>query len=1054
MNGCVQIRLQETFAYIPSKYVESDGYVYLDLKDDFDLRETKQVTELTDSNKLKFTFQLGFDLIDSHKNFSILKKFIHSNITDNTFEQIRVDVVTGSKVLNDNELYVRRTVNGSISGELRLGLEHWAIMSSSLKLNQIEHDNFTFNKQNIKGFVRNRYPYVDGDSGVWFPVGNYGNLIFDHSNNATNEYIIPIAQFRPYHYVTSLLQKGFCEIGWKFESPLFESNYGRKILTYIINRNYGLEPSRVEMLNARAEVDSSYTMGFQYGSFGRVRFPEIDNDISGNFNSDASFYSGNGEVNIKGKILIHIPNEKEMKVRIVVGKLTEKSGPNTGGGYSFGLYQVYDEYEIEVTGDNNDIEWEFEINNIPCFDIDRMGVFINKSENEFLNVLKYSFIEYEGVRKYWDLGDTENLGDLIDPEYMFLDFVKGVSHLLNLKWYTNPVTKTIKCFAPYFQNFFGEDIEGFYVETNINDITLLQDPTSMDVQTPELNQPRNINILFKQTTDQVVEEFELVNELWSRKIDLGQQYTIDEDQEIRNEFFEPTINSNEVIIIRRNIESTINLPTYRSESKHTWNINPRIMLGYGNVNQLNNGSQPTIKYIDFNDTKSEKIPTAGQFISSEIGTLHDQVSTPIAPVMNLVFGVNPEVKSVDPRTLYHIVYHRWILESYNNLKIQYLIDLTTDAFRRITFRDYYIIIHKGRTTKVRMDKVIDFHYCANIDTPIDFIPDKQVSDLCDFIGIIPDSQEFICLNNPVIICQEVGGGCHLFIIGGNNSSPILSVEFLKAEIDSEVYVPITNLTPTTAEVCGQTEPYKIKAIVTYDVIGTDPVCPEKTTPTKSIEVCPSWLGVELICFNVYNPPSPVLYTKSKLLYNNADYDESNITILEYRWSDFLGPVFNWMPYTLGMEIPPDEIGAGVFEVTFQYNSCPPVTLQTECGTPTGPPPQPPHFPTPCQSVELMLVCNLEQSGCYTFQLVGSVPAFLDYTSIITYRTRDDEFSDWSDWKSYKDVEVCGGEVQGKAMIIFCDNACEPMCIYSTCDPTCPFVPGTASMKSFCNDGNV
>ena len=97
MSGCIKIRLQEVYDYVPAKYVEG-GYVYFDTNPNFDVRETKQVTEINGEGQLSFNFSLGFDLPNSDKNFAILKRFLHSNVIDNNYEKVGVDIVSGSYV--------------------------------------------------------------------------------------------------------------------------------------------------------------------------------------------------------------------------------------------------------------------------------------------------------------------------------------------------------------------------------------------------------------------------------------------------------------------------------------------------------------------------------------------------------------------------------------------------------------------------------------------------------------------------------------------------------------------------------------------------------------------------------------------------------------------------------------------------------------------------------------------------------------------------------------------------------------------------------------------
>jgi len=59
-------------------------------------------------------------------------------------------------------------------------------------------------------------------------------------------------------YLLAVLQKGFCLIGWKFRSPVLESDWGRHLLTYVLEDfsgggdldNYGFrEPKQSQIIS-------------------------------------------------------------------------------------------------------------------------------------------------------------------------------------------------------------------------------------------------------------------------------------------------------------------------------------------------------------------------------------------------------------------------------------------------------------------------------------------------------------------------------------------------------------------------------------------------------------------------------------------------------------------------------------------------------------------------------------------------------------------------------------------------------------------------------------
>lgn len=225
----------------------SDEPIYLDLPVDFDLRETKVLTELTEVDTLKFNYTLGFEIPNNPHNFNALKTYFNPNVLDNQYNGIQVDVLVGSHYVSESYLYVKKCDerSDSISVELRLSTDHWARKSKDLFLNRLPFDTITMNCAHVTEVIQNQYPYNNSQLGIWYPYVDYGNtLIRDWFETSVPDNVIPLINPIEYHrawfYVAGLLEKGFCELGWAFESPIFQSNLGHRMLCYIFDRKFGL----------------------------------------------------------------------------------------------------------------------------------------------------------------------------------------------------------------------------------------------------------------------------------------------------------------------------------------------------------------------------------------------------------------------------------------------------------------------------------------------------------------------------------------------------------------------------------------------------------------------------------------------------------------------------------------------------------------------------------------------------------------------------------------------------------------------------------------------
>ena len=936
---------------------------------------------------------------------------------------------------HQNELYVRKGKTGNIEAELKLSIDHWVLLASSLKVKDLTFNDITMTCDKVKDVIENEWLSTE-DNEIWFPLIDYGNLIRDRTVvPRTNDFINPLAYWRPVFYLANILKKGFCKVGYTFESEPFMTKYFRSMALYIIDKNYGLDESRVALLNARAEVDSTYSFVFDPNNTGPiklVRFPNVIDNIAGYFNEDGSIYSGSGEVNINGLVQVQpaaTPTEFSIEVR------------NSFDG------RIYQRENFNHSEEGTIHEFEFDIKNISVTDIHKMRVIINQplvgnQTPAGLSVLSGSFIEYEGVRKYWDNGDTFNLADIIDPDLLFVDLIKGATGGLNLKWYTNVTDKKVMALPPFAQDYYGEIAEGYYIETQVEDFTLKLDPKSVNVTTPEINSERYVEVLYAKSNDKYITEAEFKNELWSRKIDRGPKFTINETKEVRNTLFEPTSYKRE----KQGANYEIIIPKMVGETEHTWDINPRILITYGNVIQETDAD---IRYCTFDDPQTKLIPTAGQYLPVKIGNIHNNLGAVLEyNDQNLIYGLNEELPEREIKTLYAFVYLRWLLEELNNITIEYLTHITPVEFRRIDLRSYYIINHLGRTLKARIKRVNDFHYCSNIPTPITYVPEIQVSDLCNIVGDEPGDGDPICNNNPAIICVNQGNGCYTFSIGGINNSPIIGTVFEYRIIGTLNWIVIPNLTIISAELCAITESYEVRATVSYDTLdGLE--CPDVTTAIKQVEPCPE-IDWEIRCVGSIDLTTNIPIMTAIILSNDPSI--TDWVTISFEWSDSYGPVFNWQPYIEGDEI----IGEGIrlFRATVQYPGCDPFDIPiTDCSVDISPIPPPFN----CSSINVYLTCVEDENNCFTFQLNGSIPNGLDYYINIEYQYSDDGVT-WSPWIQWDmETPICHQYVRARGYIIFCDDVCPMYCIPTIfCEgPDCdPFEVGTSLNIALCNDGNV
>ena len=1027
--------------------------LYFDTFPNFDLRETKQLTELTETDTLKFNYSIGFDLPPTNHNLNLLKTFFNPNVLDNEYNEVEVEVIIGSHVITESELYVRQCNSSAIGVELRLAVDHWARCAKDLKLCTLPYATVPMGCDHIKDVVENQYIYDSTNNnfndqshlGIRYPYADYGRLIQDPTdvgnglpfNSRSNHWIVPVEMMRPWFYVTGLLKRGFCAKGWEFKSPLFESEFGRRLVTYIFNRNYGIDDiQKLDEITVRAEVSAGYSMGFQYsfGKNGSVVWDNINYDPIGSIDPITGLYSASGEVKVKGKIIFTMPNSSDTTIKMYLGKPWINNGPTASGGQGFGLTEVY--AEAEWDGISDEVEWEFEAEGISMTNIEELGIWVFKEDaGEFLNIQEGSFIDIQACRVYHKEGDDVDINDFIDCEYTFLDLIKGLAHTFNLKFKTDFANRCVEMYAPYDADFWGDSIEGFFIEETIEDISQKLNQKSKKVTTPKLETSRYHKLCFKDTNDRYIEELDLSKDLWSRVIDLGEKFTVEETTEICNPFFEPT--ANRVSGFGRDI--SIHMPAMWGQGEFSFSQGPRIAIDFGYVSQ--DYGKPWLRMCSWDDDSVQAIPTVSQYVFRELSE-HNNFSSPVSlHEENLIYAKNDEFYGYAPeKTLYHLVYKRWLLEQLNNLTIEYLVDLSKADFLNIDFRKYVCFYHLGRLVVARMNRVNDFHFCTKIQTPIEFIPQRQLSDLCD---LLPDNNgegdddntPAECRNQPILNCDRQDN-CWLFTIGGNNNAPIVNTLFEVSYDNGTTWAPIPNLTTISAQLCDPTGDFILRATVSYDAVD-EVQCPDITLPNKPVIICPD-LNLEMYCTEGYirvGSTGQLLCVSAGILFPNSNY---NVTVISGTVdSDGAGPIAHLFEMnSTNRRLVAERVCSGqlhVFEVTFQVDDCPPQTLSITCDRSQESP-----APPDCSNVSLELSCVKDDNDCWTFDRNASWPA-VEVDEYIKYRCSEDAGVTWGPWKLWdEETPVCCGTVQARWFMHFCEGECPMKCsdivTCGDCDP--------------------
>jgi len=1076
--SCIQIRLVDRPSHVGQRHESQDGFLYLDMPDDFDYRQVRRVTELSDIYKLKFDFTIEVDIIPTPRNYAILKNYSNPNVLDPShLLPVPVHLVSGSHVLEDNDLYVTKCTKKQITVKIRLGLNHWGRKSQSVKLCELDLGEFTFSCDNILQVVENDYLYQDGNAGIWFPAAVYGTprSEFDYSPLGVIDinsvrYIFPREFLRPWFHATFMLQKLFCELGYEFCSPLFDSDLGRTIGHYMIDKAFGtsqiseetvppfpdpIETNRVRSLDASARLLGD-TMPYVYlnGTASYVPFYVIDNDPGSHISQPltGAYYSippggESGLVDVNGQVSFQVKQDNTVdqilnntfisEVIVKIGYLIE------GNDTTFRVRSLKEE-TFQLTGEEDAVyNFSFDFEDVPIVEGDIFGVwFIAKNRDRFDRVNFSGEIDYTGKRIFPRSDEVVELSSMIDCELTGIDYLKELARVLNLKIATNPVTRKVTLYPPYLADWWGTTVEGFYIEEDIEDIAALINPKSKDVETPDLGQPRWRLLGYADHENEAINRLGLANELWSKRVDMGSQFA-EEELDLRAELLEPVYNF-----------PLLHVPWFRSTEdghEHTFDIGPNIIFFHGDVAQEIDGKTP--KETRICGRRSLRTPVASMFVPPNIRLSQNGTVAPRTIIeQNLVYeanrellnpgrrtsrtfapGVNTEVVVESPeKNLYTLVYRRWLAEELTGLKIEYLVDYSKLDFLSEDFRKFKCFMHQGRPIRVRLTEMRDFRHCKDGQTPMKFIPQLASADQKDVLQEVIGTVNSNCQNQPVIVwTRDETTGCYTFTIGGTNNGAILGVSFIYTTATSSIPQIIPNTSPITAELCLNNEIITVTAVVQYE----DP-CNPKTTPPVYLDTC-SGTGFTLNIKEEYTFGPFTYYLCPELLQEDptvpvtivsASYEEFHFTVLTPE-GDLTGGISQGVNIydpntTRCLEDSLWDTGGDYYKVRFEwtietYPGCPPITL-----TALYEPLYAENRSLDCSDTNAYLTYTKPTPTTVTFNIEGVVTGGPDLSdSVIRYRVSNDGGVTWTIWSDWDGTPVAGGLIEARLIIEWDSDLC-------------------------------
>lgn len=956
-------------------------------------RLTKKVEELNEVGKIKTEGALGFTLEDTETNFRILSEYINPLKLDQNYAPVKVLAMIGSISLPLNQLYVLR-YNQAFEVELRRAEDHWLDAAEKLKLNEIDFGEFLYDWQTIRDGWRFDWNYTDGDQGVYFQPCHYGRFIDGDRLN--------VGDLRPWFHTLAVLQKGFCQIGWEFESEVLQTTIGRISKCYILKENYD---NRSEQPESRLLLETNGP----YSTNGKIQWPTIVYDSDGVYS--AGDISGNGEYRftLRGKVSMTTNcNAGQFNRLQIIAVKTRQDGTL----YTFPAL-VDQDFECNGTTQSEDYFFSTRLTEtiLPGESIS-FFIFGNRIDFEL-----DASLNMELLTRYVE-GALLPLNEGIKDD-SFLDFFKGVLHLIGgliqVDW---PNRKIIV--RPAFKGMWDmETYDGYFLEDG-EIVEVRTEKNKESIQAPNTQPFRTYELKFQDSDEFVEQEYQSEYELFAKRIE-NLNSTTGEKIENKNPYFAPTLNGQYGGLIGADLAGIPGVSTAPYYLPHLWDndqletsrkIDPRIILSvYGKLNQqLPDGSviNPDILlndlgpggYAIINEYPIGWQKLVGYTVKDDNGKTWDK--------QGLFYGD----KDYYDYSLFTLFWQKKLQNTFSNASVEALGYLGPSDFSGLNARLRHSVEGMGRMIIGFLSEVRDFDGCGDQTTPVVLNPIRQLSQAClEDEGVPPPDT----CDNVISLEVTYNDPCYDFSVDTSGvNSPIDQIVFEYRYFDETTWTSANQL-------CNPDRAFYVRAQVLMD-----DDCPD-LYDIKFLDPCGN---IPEIVFN-YNPDNDCLSIAIGGTISSA-IENLNST-LEYQINGGA-----WQSYSTEICGETGEICARA-TVVYQ-DGCPSQDIDS-CFTI-------PDEVTDCDLTTAGVECVDETGNFVSFNLTGTVAnesQVLD--DWILYREVGTDL--WLRWNG----ELVPCPVEVKRRIIWCDNVCPPYCsetIICECDGCTQFNAGSPVNLALCN----
>jgi len=685
--------------------------------------ETQPIIELEDPDLWKgsYTGEVIYNVAfpNTDKNQVILGGMLSGSSYQLKRKEYNIVAIYNGEIMNVDRMYaVRNGFNNDGRFDVQLyNSNNWVKRASEKKINTInlvghvshsrgnmELYNSFGPKWEDNGFPI-RYPFVlRGNNEIKAATPLYSYLTPDPKVI----HFFTESDFTPYVSLLAVLRKGFLEIGWKFECPFLESDYGRRIWVDLVKDEmpqiYGREPFLLEggFAYYGTKANSRFRLfGNKDTDYEKSTTPNINNQW---FNDGVFNEAVIADFNLSMTIKRISPTKEVFQGWVYVHVMINV--------ISVGIYPYYlsgGKYEYV----NIDLP-EISVNERDSLSVEvaliREGSYGTNTPIHYLQFTDIKFTETKLHRRFLQRGAIYKVNEMFQEDSL-IDLLKGVSTMIYGKIDKDYNNRIIRLLAPYDTVLGGETIVGYH-KSETQELGNIQ---RVDINQNDITRKRYLQLKFKDTEEKLIKDLYPNNDkaikqfsLHGLFIDFGEQYEKSVDT-IENQYFVPTFSPTNGTVFF-NAVAGYEDGTYINKGR-------RIVFALGNVDFQPSG-KPVIKPRFWSSSGSFSNPFWAHQSYNE-----EYFVTPSAPFMHLSFSTIK--RYINYQDIYPNLYDTFIK--------QYVLNLITSVtgtvwryisaieFSRFDKRKQYFFSIKDKNIVCDIIDIDGYRPCDNQSMAMKFI---------------------------------------------------------------------------------------------------------------------------------------------------------------------------------------------------------------------------------------------------------------------------------------------------------------------------------------------